>query len=102
MMEAGAALVIGNHPHMIQPVEVFSHGVVAYALGNFVFDQGPWRTRQGVVFEAIFRGGTLESWRLRPIHIHGLYQPHWADAAEAEAILARVEAASAALPARDE
>lgn len=95
MAAAGATLVIGNHPHMVQPVEVFAaeggtEAVAAYALGNFVFDQGPWRTRQGAVFEATFEGARLVGWRLLPIHIKSLHQPHWADAAEAAAILARM------------
>jgi poly-gamma-glutamate synthesis protein (capsule biosynthesis protein) len=102
MVEAGATLVVGNHPHIIQPVEAFPRegAVAAYALGNFVFDQGPWRTRQGVVLEAVFRGGALEDWRLHPIHIYSLHQVRWAEPVEAEAILQRITDASAALPAR--
>jgi len=107
MVAAGATLVIGNHPHVVQPVEVFPQAgqvapraVVAYALGNFVFDQGPWRNRQGVLFEAAFQGRNLAEWRLRPIHIESLFQPVWPDEAEAQAILSRVQAASAALPPR--
>jgi len=107
MVAAGATLVIGNHPHVVQAVEEFPQGghaapraVVAYALGNFVFDQGPWRNRQGVLFEATFTGPALTSWQLRPIHIVSLYEPIWPDAAESESILSRVAAASAALPPR--
>ena len=46
MMEAGADLVIGHHPHVVQPLQVYHTNtgdrvqVVAYSLGNFVFDQG--------------------------------------------------------------
>ncbi len=95
MMEAGAALVIGNQAHWVQAVETFPNGVVAYALGNFVFDQG-WseKTKQGVVFEAVFRGSDLESWRLLPIVIHDNYQPRWAGPEEAAEILAGVEQAN--------
>ena len=101
LIAAGANLVIGNHPHLAQPVETFANGgVVAYALGNFVFDQGPNETRQGVVFEAVFRGRTLESWQLLPVHIYNLYQPRWAPPAEADAVLARIAEASKALPQR--
>lgn len=89
MIEAGATLVVGNHPHMVQPVEQFPGGLAAYALGNFVFDQQPWRTRQGVVLEAVFHGQQLASWRLLPIHIYSFYQPRWADPEEAAQILAR-------------
>ena len=98
MIAAGADLVVGNHPHVIQPVETFPQGqVVAYALGNFVFDQGPLITRQGVVLEAVFQGTKLVTWRLLPLVINGSFQPRWADSVEATVILDRVEAASQGL-----
>jgi poly-gamma-glutamate synthesis protein (capsule biosynthesis protein) len=37
-IDAGADLVIGTHPHVIQPVERYKHGVIFYSLGNFLFD----------------------------------------------------------------
>jgi poly-gamma-glutamate capsule biosynthesis protein CapA/YwtB (metallophosphatase superfamily) len=94
MMAAGATLVIGNQAHWVQAVETFPHGVVAYALGNFVFDQ-TWSTptQQAVLFEATFRGAKLTGWRLRPIHISADFQPHWADPAEAAQILADIDQA---------
>lgn len=39
---AGADLVIGHHPHVLQGVERFEGGVVAYSLGDFVFDDFDW------------------------------------------------------------
>ena len=78
LVGAGADLVIGNHPHLVQAVEGFpSGGVVAYALGNFVFDQGPKETRFGAVFEATFQGRSLAHWQLLPVRIYDLYQPRW-------------------------
>ncbi len=38
-IRAGASLVIGHHPHVVQPFEAFEGGFIAYSLGNFVFDQ---------------------------------------------------------------
>ncbi len=38
-IDAGAALVIGHHPHVLQPVEDYNGGLILYSLGNFVFDQ---------------------------------------------------------------
>jgi poly-gamma-glutamate synthesis protein (capsule biosynthesis protein) len=44
-IEAGAKLVIGHHAHVLQPIELFSDGVIAYGLGNFAFeDAGPPET----------------------------------------------------------
>ncbi len=38
-IRAGASLVVGHHPHIVQPYEAFEKGFIAYSLGNFVFDQ---------------------------------------------------------------
>jgi poly-gamma-glutamate capsule biosynthesis protein CapA/YwtB (metallophosphatase superfamily) len=97
-VNAGATLVIGNHPHAVQAVEFPEGGFVAYALGNFVFDQD-WslETQQGVVMEAVFHGARLVSVRFLPIHIYDMHQPRWADAQEGESILGRMEAASKGL-----
>ena len=44
--DAGATVVIGHHPHVLQGVEHGEDGTfVAYSLGNFVFDSSPGRTR---------------------------------------------------------
>ncbi len=38
-IDAGAALVLGSHPHILQGIEQYHGGLIAYSLGNFVFDQ---------------------------------------------------------------
>jgi len=37
-IDNGADLVVGNHPHVTQPVEIYKDRLIAYSLGNFVFD----------------------------------------------------------------
>lgn len=39
MVEAGADLIIGSHPHVVQGIESIDGVPVIYSLGNFVFDQ---------------------------------------------------------------
>jgi poly-gamma-glutamate synthesis protein (capsule biosynthesis protein) len=39
LIDAGAHLIIGHHPHVIQEVKEYHGGYIAYSLGNFVFDQ---------------------------------------------------------------
>lgn len=36
-VEQGASLVLGHHPHVIQPLEVYQGKTIVYSLGNFVF-----------------------------------------------------------------
>jgi gamma-polyglutamate biosynthesis protein CapA len=38
-IDAGADLIIGAHPHVVQPVEIYNGKAIFYSLGNFVFDQ---------------------------------------------------------------
>ncbi len=38
-VDLGADIIAGHHPHVIQPVEILSGSVIAYSLGNFIFDQ---------------------------------------------------------------
>lgn len=39
LVDAGADLVIGTHPHVIQPWEDYQGARIYYSLGNFIFDQ---------------------------------------------------------------
>lgn len=51
MIDAGADLVIGHHPHVVQSVERHGKGLIAYSLGNFLFDNGYIEQRRSVILE---------------------------------------------------
>jgi poly-gamma-glutamate synthesis protein (capsule biosynthesis protein) len=95
---AGADLIVGNHPHWVQAHETIDGTFVAYALGNFVFDQD-WslETQQGALLEVTFTGTTMTGTKITPIHIYDNYQPRVAEGAEAAQIIERIETASVAL-----
>jgi len=38
-IDAGADAVIGSHPHVVEPIEVYKNKIIFYSLGNFIFDQ---------------------------------------------------------------
>jgi poly-gamma-glutamate capsule biosynthesis protein CapA/YwtB (metallophosphatase superfamily) len=97
-VEAGATLVVGNHPHSVQAAEQIDGAFVAYALGNFVFDQN-WspETQEGVILEATFQGPRLVSTNFVPIHIQDMNQPMLAPPDEGRQILDRIDRASQAL-----
>ena len=49
LIEAGADLIIGSHPHVVQDIEKYQGRLIFYSLGNFVFDQSFSReTSQGL------------------------------------------------------
>ncbi len=39
MIDAGADLILGSHPHVIEPIEIYKDKAIFYSLGNFIFDQ---------------------------------------------------------------
>lgn len=39
LIDAGFDLVIGHHPHVIQPTSLYKNKPILYSLGNFIFDQ---------------------------------------------------------------
>jgi poly-gamma-glutamate synthesis protein (capsule biosynthesis protein) len=39
IIDSGADLIIGGHPHVVQEVEKYNDKLIFYSLGNFVFDQ---------------------------------------------------------------
>jgi len=58
LIDAGAHLIIGHHPHTPQPVERYRGGVIAYSLGNFVFDSASEQARGGLILRcALQRDG---------------------------------------------
>lgn len=51
LVDTGASVVLGHHPHVLRPLERYGPGVIAYSLGNFVGDQTwhPDLTRAGIL-----------------------------------------------------
>ena len=39
IIDAGADLIIGGHPHVVQEIEEYNNKLIFYSLGNFIFDQ---------------------------------------------------------------
>jgi poly-gamma-glutamate synthesis protein (capsule biosynthesis protein) len=81
-IDAGADMVIGNHPHWAEGMEVYKGKPIWYALGNFVFDQ-TWSdyTMEGITLELTFQGTELVQVRMRPHLILGKAQANVMDPA---------------------
>ena len=76
MVDAGADLILGNHPHWVQPAETYKGKLIKYAHGNFIFDQN-WskKTMEGEVGKYTFRDGKLIDAQFLPIQISPNFQP---------------------------
>lgn len=87
-IDQGADLVIGNHPHWVQPVEIYKNRLITYAHGNFIFDQ-EWsqKTKEGVVGKYIFYGNQLIDVEYFPIEIKNFGQPYFLEGEHRKRIL---------------
>jgi len=75
-IDLGADLVIGHHSHVVQPIEQYKQGYIAYSLGNFVFDQNfSKETMEGLLLEVLIKSGKIEKITPRDIKINNFFQP---------------------------
>lgn len=72
LVDAGASVILGHHPHVARPVEAYGDSVIAYSLGNLVGDMvwyAPFRAgailqvslEEAAVRDATIRGTSLRS-----------------------------------------
>ncbi len=94
-VDAGADLIIGNHPHWVQAVELYKGKFIAYAHGNFIFDQmWSYETRVGVFGRYTFYDDVLVGVEFIPTLIENYAQPVPMEGAEAQAVLDGMKTAS--------
>jgi poly-gamma-glutamate capsule biosynthesis protein CapA/YwtB (metallophosphatase superfamily) len=69
-LAAGAALVVGAHPHVLQGYVFETHQVIAYSTGNFVFDYFTGDPNDTAILDVTLSADGVDSIRWIPIEIH--------------------------------
>jgi poly-gamma-glutamate capsule biosynthesis protein CapA/YwtB (metallophosphatase superfamily) len=68
MIDAGADLVVGGHPHVTQGAEIYKNRPIVYSLGNCVFDGfQSKKTRTGWFLRAEISKAGVRSWSTIPL-----------------------------------
>jgi len=76
VIDVGANIVIGHHPHVAEEVELYKGGVIAYSLGNLIFDQNFSRdTSWGLVLKIRVDQSKVLSVEKIPVHFDSTYRP---------------------------
>src|SRR3989344_2188546 len=76
VIDSGAKLVIGHHPHVVQEVEEYGGGYIAYSLGNFIFDQNFSKdTERGLVLLVTVKDNKTLSVKEKQVAFNDDYQP---------------------------
>jgi poly-gamma-glutamate capsule biosynthesis protein CapA/YwtB (metallophosphatase superfamily) len=66
VLDAGADLVVGHHPHTLQPIEIYNGKPICYSLAQFGFDLEALPSDETLLVECELRGGTLERFFIHP------------------------------------
>jgi poly-gamma-glutamate synthesis protein (capsule biosynthesis protein) len=74
MIDAGADMIVGSHPHVVQPLEKYHDHWIAYSLGNFIFDQQGPNTHRGLLLKATVRDKHITDLVPVPIDINSRFQ----------------------------
>ncbi len=85
VIDDGADVVLGAHPHVTQGIEVYNGKPIFYSLGNFVFDQQNTATHSAYIVKIDFVNDTEEC-TVYPIIISG-YLPHFMGASDGTNLL---------------
>jgi poly-gamma-glutamate capsule biosynthesis protein CapA/YwtB (metallophosphatase superfamily) len=97
-IDAGADLVLGHHPHVIQGLELYHDKLIAYSLGDFVFDHYSRKTGEAFVLQVTMTREGAPSLEVVPVYLSdstGVPAPVTGE--EADTILTRLTRLSADL-----
>lgn len=127
IIDWGAHLILGHHSHVLQGIEYYKHGVIAYSLGNFVIDlsdleirrkalnncllaktgkvsfdpETDTRPMESIIFQCKLTKKGIDGLKLIPIYINENYQPVIPDDKKSQAILGRITGLSSDLKNKD-
>jgi poly-gamma-glutamate synthesis protein (capsule biosynthesis protein) len=97
MAEAGADLVVGCHPHVLQGTEQRGKCLIVYSLGDFLFDDWQSWLRETALFSCTIESGEARDPKFIPLKINRNFQPVPATKAQAACILRNIEQSTCAI-----
>jgi len=75
-IDAGADIIVGHHPHVLQGIERYKGKIIAYSLGNFIFDMN-WADiyRDSMILKVQIHNSTVYDYEIIPITNDHDYRP---------------------------
>lgn len=99
-IDAGATVVLGHHPHILQGIERYKHGIIFYSLGNFAFGSYSRLAQRSVIAELYFENTKLTQVHLIPLNVNNVevvFQPRRLSAHDAKEVIGQLRGLSASL-----
>ena len=94
-LDAGGALAIAHHPHVTQGIELYDGKLIAYSMGNFIFDQNFSATQHSFILYVWLDEGKFSRAEIVPLYIKG-YKPTPATGMHRHILMKRLTALSGA------
>jgi poly-gamma-glutamate synthesis protein (capsule biosynthesis protein) len=95
LIDSGATVILGHHPHVVQGIEQYKSGLIAYSLGNFQFrfvreeclDERTKRTNESIILSLEMDTNGLVDYDIIPVKIGMDFVPYLPPKREQEEIL---------------
>lgn len=106
-IDSGADIVVGHHAHVLQGVETYKNGIIAYGLGEFIFDPTVGNVyaniareerRQSVILRISAGHGAVGIYDTVPLRSNKNLQPVLVRGSQGDTILTRLRQLSGDLP----
>lgn len=94
-VDAGADMVMAHHPHVIQGVERYKDSLIAYSLGDFVFDHYSRKTGEAFILDMQLGPFGVGETTVTPVYLDTYGKPEYVSGPEASVILERLKLVSA-------
>jgi poly-gamma-glutamate capsule biosynthesis protein CapA/YwtB (metallophosphatase superfamily) len=99
-IDAGATVVLGHHPHILQGIERYKQGIIFYSLGNFAFGSYSRLAQRSMIAELYFKDAELVQVHLIPLNVNNVevvFQPRRLSTHDAKEVIAQLRGLSAPL-----
>jgi len=98
-IDAGADLILGHHPHVLQGIERYRDGVIFYSLGNFAFGSGSRASDRSIVARITLDGGIrqVEVFPLNVLNRQVRFQPRVLVGERGEQVIRKLNRLSAGM-----
>lgn len=94
-IDAGADMVLSHHPHVIQGIEFYEGGLIAYSTGDFLFDHYSRKTGEAFILQANLGPDGVTDVLATPVYLDSSGAPAVVTGNEATVILDRLKTISA-------
>ncbi len=90
----GASIVLGHHPHVLQGIELYKNGLIAYSIGNFAFGSYSKNVKDGMMLSIKFNKAGISEAKIIPISVFNidvLFQPKVLKGDEARRVISHIK-----------